>query len=339
MNRVAILALLALSLLTGCSGGLKEEPKPVETGPTSTMKPVEGKLKVALLTPNAVSDAGWSALAYEGLKEIEKGMGAEVNNQEAPVAQIRDAMRSYAQKGYNLIIGHGYEYNEPGVEVAKDFPNTVFVSSSGGKTAPNAGAIRFRLEEGFYLAGLAAGKMSKTGVVAMIGGPDVPSIKSTFKAFKAGAEAARPGIKVIETFTGKNEDVAAAHQATLAAIAEKADFVIHQANQGAQGVFNACKEKNVYAFGANFNQNDNPSGKVIASAVIVAIPVFRSIAEEVKAGTYVGSIKEYGMAEKAISFVWNPALQSVATPEVIAAVDAAAIAIISGELKVPMDKF
>ena len=195
------------------------------------MKPVEGTLKVALLTPNAVSDAGWSALGYDGLMAIKKDMGAEVNNQEAPVAQIRDAMRSYAQKGYNLIIGHGYEYNEPGVEVAKDFPNTVFVSSSGGMTAPNAGAIRFRLEEGFYLAGLAAGKMSKTGVVAMIGGPNVPSIKSTFKAFKAGAEAGRPGIKVIETFTGKNEDVAAAHQATLAAIAEKIVGRLQQSTQ------------------------------------------------------------------------------------------------------------
>jgi len=340
MVRAILPTLLASLVLVGCTGGVKTETTPVviPTG-VSTMRPVEGTLKVALLTPNAVSDAGWSAMAYDGLQAIKTDLTAEVNNQEAQGAQIRDAMRSYAQQGYHLIIGHGYEYNAPGVEVAKDFPNTVFVSSSGGEIAPNAGAIRFKLEEGFYLAGMVAGKMTKTGVVAMIGGPKVPSIESTFKAFKAGAEAARPGIRVIETFTGKNEDVAAAQQATIAAIDEKADFVIHQANQGAQGVFNACKERNVFAFGANFDQNSNPSGKVIASALIVAKPVFLSIAEAVKKGTFSGSVKEYGMSEGAIAFVWNPALKSQVTAETVAAVDDAVVKILSGDLIVPMDKF
>ena len=66
-------------------------------------------------------------------------------------------MRTYAQQGYSLVIGHGFEYNKPGVEVAKDFPDTVFVSSSGSETAKNAGALRFYLEQGCYLAGFVAG--------------------------------------------------------------------------------------------------------------------------------------------------------------------------------------
>lgn len=331
---LALFALLALGVV-GCTTPASSG----EATPGSNKEPDTKPFKVALLTPGPVSDAGWSAMAYKGLTAIKVKMGAEVNNQQATDAQIRDAMRSYAQNGYNLVIGHGFEYNEPGVEVAKDFPNTVFVSSSGGKSAANAGAFRFQLEEGFYLAGMAAGLMSKSGKVAMIGGPDVPSIRSTFKAFKAGAEAAKPGITVIETFTGKNDDIAAANQATLQAIGQGADMVIHQANAAAQGVFDACKEKNAWAFGANADQNANPSGCVIGSAVIVAEPAFLALAEKVKKGEYKGGVENFGMAGGAIDFVWNDSLKSNVPADVMTKIDAAKADIKSGKLKVPMDQF
>lgn len=314
MKNAYWMPLIAALLLAGCgskdSGGDKtasatETPK----ADASPKQDAGKKLKVALLTPGPVSDAGWSAMAYDGLKSIEKDMGAEVNNQEATGTQIKDAMRAYAQKDYNIVFGHGYEYNEPAIQVAKDFPKTIFISSSGGKTADNVGAFRFYLEQGFYLAGYLAGSMTKTGKVAMIGGPDVPSIRSTFVGFKAGAEAAKPGITVIEKFTGKDSDIAAAKQATLAAIGDGADFVIHQANAGAQGVFDACKEKGVYAFGANLDQNDNPSGAVIGSALIKAGPAFEDLAKQVQAGTFKGSIVLMGMDKDTIDFVLNPKLK------------------------------
>jgi basic membrane lipoprotein Med (substrate-binding protein (PBP1-ABC) superfamily) len=278
-------------------------------------------------------------MAYDGLKGIESELHAKIANQEATGTKIRDAMRAYARDGYKLVFGHGYEYNEPGVEVAKDFPGTVFVSSSGGKTAPNAGAFRFYLEQGFYLAGYMAGKMTKSGVVAMIGGDDVPSIRSTFKGFKAGAEAARPGIRVIEVFTGNGQDVAAAKNATLKAIEQGADFVIHQANAAAQGVFNACKEKGVHAFGANEDQNANSSGVVIASAVITARPAFIALAKQVQEGKYKGTVSLMGMADKAIDFVVNPAMQSMVPKDVMDDVQKQAEAIRSGSLTVPKDEF
>lgn len=333
-----LLWIIALGIAAiGCSGGA---PDAKVDAPTDTKKSSETeKFKVALLTPGPISDAGWSAMAYKGLMAIEKDMGAEVNNQQANDAQIRDAMRSYAQKGYNLVIGHGFEFNQPGVEVSKDFPKTVFVSSSGGEISDNAGAFRFELEQGFYLAGMAAGLMTKSNKVAMIGGPQVPSIQSTFKAFKAGAESAKPGIVVIETFTGKNDDIAAANQATLKAIEQGADFVIHQANAAAQGVFDACKTKGVMAFGANADQNANPSGIVVGSAVIVADPAFVSLAKKVKEGNYKGGIELYGMETGAIDFIWNEALKSKVPADVQAKIETAKADIKAGKLKVPMDKF
>lgn len=295
--------------------------------------------KVALLTPGPISDSGWNAMAYEGLKAIETEMGATVNNQEAQGTQIRDAMRSYAQKGYQLVFGHGFEYNEPAAEVAKDFPNTVFVSSSGGLTGPNVGAFRFYLEQGFYLCGFMAGLMSKTGVVAMIGGMDVPSVKSTFRGFAAGAKAARPDIEVKEIYTGNFTDSGAAKQATLQAIAQGADFVIHQANNAAQGVFDACKEKGVYAFGSNADQNANESGVVIASGVIVAKPAFLELAKRVKEKTYKGEILLMGMEKGAIDFILNPALADKVPADVKEKVETLKAQIKADEVAVPKDEF
>lgn len=338
MKVKALLASLLVAFALGCNSG--EQPSSSTTTTGSPSAGTAADFKVALLTPGPVSDAGWSAMAYDGLQQIKSQMGATVNNQEAAdAAKIKDAMRTYAQQGYNLIIGHGFEYNAPEILVAKDFPKTVFVSSSGGETAPNAGAFRFNLEQSFYLAGEMAGKMTKTNKVAMIGGISVPSIESTFKAFEAGAKAANPNVKVIKSYCGSFQDSAAAKLATLAAINNGADFVIHQANAAAQGVFDACKEKGVYAFGSNADQNSNPSGSVIASAVIIAGPAFLDLAKKVKDGTYKGSVQLMGMDIGAIDFVINPKMKDKVPADVQKMLTDDAAKIKAGTLVVPKDEF
>ncbi|MBX3118710.1 MAG: BMP family protein [Fimbriimonadaceae bacterium] len=328
------LAALSLLLVVGCSGGSKE-PDQTSTGGDAAKG--EAEFKVALLTPGPVSDQGWSALAYDGLKAIEGEMSARVDNQQATGPQIKDSMRSYARQGYKLVFGHGYEYNEPAAEIAKEFPNTIFISSSGGMTAENVGAFRFYLEQSFYLCGYMAGMMTKTGKVAMVG-LNYPSIVSTFKGFKAGAEAARPGIVVIEKFIQGGTDIAEAKLSTLTAISQGADFVIHQANAAAPGIFGACKEKNVYCFGANWNQNeDGPT--VIASATIIARPAFLELAKEVKEGKYKGSVVLKDMQQGAIDFILNPKLADKVPAEVKAKLDELKKQITDGTLVVPKDEF
>lgn len=331
---LSILSLSAL-LLFGCNGGAANGTNETATSGTE----IKSDFKVALITPGPVNDSGWSALAYEGLLGIKTDMGAEVANQVATGNDIKEAMRSYAQKGYKIVFGHGFEYNEPGMQVAKDFPDTVFVSSSGGLTAKNAGAIRFYLEQSFYLAGVLAAKTSKTGVVGMVGGPDVPSIKSTFKAFRAGAMATNPAIQVLEVFTGSNDDVAKAKQAAEQMISKKADVIIHQANAGAQGVFNACKEGKAWAIGANLNQNDNESGVIIGSATIVAKPAFLEVAKLVKDGKFDGSVIQLGMEKGAIDIVFNEKLKASLPADAVAKVEEVKNDILSGKLVVPKDKF
>lgn len=278
-------------------------------------------------------------MAYDGLMGIKDEMKCEVNNEEASGTKITAALRSYASEGYNLVFGHGFEYNEPSIAVAKDFPNTVFVSSSGGQTAKNVGAFRFYLEQGCYVAGMMAASMSKSGKIARVGLAGIPSIESTLKAYDAGAKAVNPNIQILNISIRTDTDPAAAKQATAAAIAQGADFVIHQANAAAQGVFDAAKEKGIYAFGTNLDQNDNPSGAVIASAVIRAKPAFQDLAKRVEKGDYQGAIELYGMDKGAIEFVINPALADKVPADVMQKIEETIAKIKSGELVVPKDEF
>lgn len=303
------------------------------------MKPITGEFKVALITPGPVSDAGWSAMAYDGLKGIQAATGAKIANEVAGGAKIKDSMRSFAQDGYQLIIGHGFEYNEPAVELSKDFPDTVFISSSGGKFSRNAGAFRFYLEQGFYLAGILAAETTKTGKIATVGIDTIPSIASTFKAYEAGAKSVKPNIQIIRMSLAMNTDIQATKQAALSAIDQGADVLIHQANAAAQGVFDAAKEKGVFAIGANLDQNSNSSGVVLASATIVAKPAFVALAEAVKAGKHKGGIQLFGMKEGAIDFVMNPALAGKVSPEAMQKVENARKEIEAGKLVVPKDNF
>lgn len=335
--RTWMLAGLAALAVVGCGGPAPStsENQPAANTPTDSNAP----FKVALLTPGPISDSGWNAMAYEGLKAIEKELGATVNNEEATGGKIRDSMRSYAQEGYQLVIGHGFEYNEPATLVAPDFPKTMFVSSSGGKTAANVGAFRFYLEQGFYLAGMFAAEMSKSGKLATVAIQNIPSIDSTLKAFEAGAKAHKPNIVIIPIKIASDRDDAAAKQATLAALDQGADVVIHQANSAAQGVFNACKEKGAMALGANSDQNANDSGAVVASAVIVAKPAFVDLARRVKEGKYQGEIALQGMSIGAIDFVIREDFQPKVPKEFMDKLAKTRKDIETGALVVPKDEF
>ncbi|MDR3690142.1 MAG: BMP family protein [Fimbriimonas sp.] len=340
MNVKHLLILCAAVFAVGCgSGNSRDEQANGSIKSVDAPKPGE-EFKVALLTPGSVFDSGWNALAYDGLQEIQKQMNATVTYKESKESDIPDDMRSYARHGYNLVFGHGFEYNKPAMKVAKDFPDTVFMTSSGGETAKNVGAFRFELEQGFYLAGYLAGLQTRTGVIGSVAVQNYPSIVSTLKAFEAGAKASNPACKVLPpVYFGTEGDVTGAKQATERILAERADIVIHQANAAAQGVFDACKEKNVLAFGSNADQNSNPSGVILGSAVIIAKPAFLELAKQVKAKQFTGGIVKFGMDKGAIDFVLNPKLADRVPVDQQQKLKTVAADIKSGKIVVPEDKF
>lgn len=301
--------------------------------------PAPRGFEVALLTPGPVSDAGWNAGAYEGLQAIRDQLGAKVSHvQVKSPSEFEEQFRAYASRGTALCFGHGFEFQDAAARVAREYPKTVFVTTSGSRTAPNLAPIVFELEQASYLCGLVAGRMSKSARAGMVGGVDLPSIRSTFLAFEAGLKAGNPGAKATSVFTGSFEDVAGAKTAALALADQGYDFLFQNADAAALGVFRAAAERGIWAFGTNRDQNAL-SPAILASAVIDMPRAFVETARRVKDGRFDGTPIRYGLSSGVISFVFSPtALPRVPAP-VVDEVRRVSAAIERGEVVVPRGGF
>jgi basic membrane protein A and related proteins len=331
-------ALLIASLVLAASCQQRESAVPADgTATTPAAATAAAKpFRVGLLTPGSINDGGWNAIAYEGLQRTKAELGAEISHQETKSpAENLDAFRAYGSKGFAVAFGHGFEYQDPAKTAGAEFPNTVFITTSGTTIAPNVAPMRFELEEATYLLGVIAARESKTGVAGMVGGVNFPSIASTFLAFKKGAESVNPKFDVREVYTGNFDDLGAAKLATLSLINAGADFILHQANEAGRGVFQACSERKVRCFGSNKNQNDLAPDVIVASAVLDVPGAILKMTRTVKEGKFKPEIQYFGMNEGVVTLEWNERLKSGVSPATVAEVERLMGEIKAGTLKVP----
>lgn len=324
-----LLLVLSLFALAGC-----QERR--EAAAPALPPEAPDSFRVGLLTPGSIDDAGWNALAWQGVQKIKSELGAEVSHQETKTpAEIVEGFRSYGASGYDLAFGHGFEFQDAAKQAGAEYPRTVFITTSGSTVAPNVAPMRFQIEEATYLLGVIAARESKSGKAGLVGGINVPSIASSFLAFKAGAQSVNPAFEVREVYTGNFDDLGAAKVATLALVNAGADFVFHQANEAGRGVFQACAEKNIRCFGANADQSDLAPGVVLASAVVDVPGAFVQMARIVRDGQFKGEVQHFGMNEGTVSVVWNEQLKPTVSADTLAEVDRLTAAIRDGSVKVP----
>jgi basic membrane protein A len=330
-------AVLAVALLALVSCQQKEASDPSATSPAgSTTGVAAAPFRVGLLTPGSVNDGGWNALAYEGLQQIKAELNAEVSNQETKTpAENLEGFRAYGSQNFNLVFGHGFEYQDPARSAGTEFPKTIYITTSGTTIAPNVAPMRFRLEEATYLLGVIAARESKTGKAGLVGGVNFPSIASTFLAFKAGAQSVNPKFDVREIYTGNFDDLGAAKLATLSLVNAGADFIFHQANEAGRGVFQACSERKVRCFGSNKNQNDLAPDVIVASAVLDVPGALVRMARSVRDGQFKPEIQNFGMNQGVVTLEWNEALKGQLSPETVAEIARLEADIKAGKLNVP----
>ena len=112
--------------------------------------------RVALLTPGSIADGGWNAGAYEGLEAHPRSSSAPrcARSRRAPRPSSRRASATSPQRGFALVFGHGFEYQEAAAKVGAEFPETIFITTSGNTVRPNVAPMVFELEQATYLCGL-----------------------------------------------------------------------------------------------------------------------------------------------------------------------------------------
>lgn len=331
MKRVVIL----FALLTLLSCAQRETTASAPTAPAAAT-PAAKPFRVGLLTPGSINDGGWNALAWEGVQRIQRELGAEISHQETKTpSEMTEGFRAFGMKGFDLAFGHGFEYQEPAKTAGAQYPNTIFVTTSGSTIAKNVAPMRFQIEEATYVLGVIAARESKTGKAGLVGGINVPSIASSFLAFKAGAQSVNPKFEVKEVYTGNFDDLGAAKLATLSLINAGADYVFHQANEAGRGVFQACTERKIRCFGANADQSALAPDSIVASAVVDVPSAYLETAKIVREGRFKPEIQHFGMNQGTVSVVWNEKLKPTISRQTLTEVDRVIADIKSGAVKPP----
>jgi basic membrane lipoprotein Med (substrate-binding protein (PBP1-ABC) superfamily) len=263
------------------------------------------------VTPGSIADAAWNSGAYHGLEAIRDSIGASVSHVEARTpGEQEEALRTYAAQKYNLVFGHGFEFQGAAERVSRQYPGTVFIVTSGERVAENVSPLIFRLSEASYLAGMVAGGMTRTNTIGFVGGIELPPIKLAEDAWEAGARAVNPAVTARSTYLNTFDDVAAGREAAIALIGAGADMLHHNADQAALGAFQAVKESPAaFMFGSNLDQKDLAPERVLGSAVIDLPRAFLLVAREVKAGGFKPRVESFGLRSGVIRYQPNPLLE------------------------------
>jgi basic membrane protein A and related proteins len=290
--------------------------------------------RVALVTPGSVSDAAWNSGAFAGLMLIRDSIQAEVSQVEARTpAEQEDNLRRYAAEGYDLVFGHGFEFQGAAERVSAQFPKTIFIITSGERQTGNVAPLIFRFHEATYLAGMVAGGMTRSGILGFVGGIELPPIKLGYEGWVNGARRVNQAVQTRSVYLNSFDDVAAGRESALQLIRLGADMLHHNADAAALGLFQAVKESpGVFAFGANADQSALAPGRVLGSAVIDLPRAFLLIGREVKEGRFVPRVESFGLESGVIRFETNPAVSATIPPELMARVNAARDSLVAGTL-------
>jgi len=344
-NRLlAIAAITLATILPGC--GDSSTPPAANNGGASSMK-------VGMLVTGSTSDGGWNQLAADSINKLAKDRGIDVQIlQQTPKDKAADALRQFDAKGYALVIAHGYEY----LDVAKELsdpkaknPVKLKIAVSGGDSDnPNFQSLLYDLGPASYQLGIIAAKVSKTGKLAFVGGAPFPTVTAMKRGFEAGAKSVNPAITVAEQYTGW-DDPSKAKKQVEAFIAQGVDVIMQNVDAASSGVFEAVKEHNnptvvtkeptpVYTFGANSDQNNNPTASdyTLASAVIKLDVAFAKAIDEVKSNTFKGGIVKEDLSNGVAVAVLNPKLVGkVITPDTQKLLEDSAKKLAAGTITIP----
>jgi basic membrane lipoprotein Med (substrate-binding protein (PBP1-ABC) superfamily) len=323
-QRISVALALALALAAACGNG------PNHTDTSAADKQI---FRVALLTPGPISDQSWNGGAYQGLLRIRDSLGARVSHiQTKTPAEFEENFRQYGAQGYDLVFGHGFEFQDAAKAVAPDYPRTVYVITSGNTSSANVAGMVFGFDEPSYLAGLVAGRMTRTNTLGVIGGTELPPVRESFRAFEAGARAVNPGVRVVSSYIGNWDDVSAGKEQALAQLSRGVDVIFQNADAAGLGIFQAVREaRNAYVFGTNSNQNAVAPTVTLGSVVIDLPHAYLMVGRQVKDRTFKPEVIHLGMRDQVVTLVLNPALQDKIPAAVRHEVDSAKAAMLSGK--------
>jgi basic membrane protein A len=265
---------------------------------------------------------------------------------------IEPAMRAFAERGYDLIIGVGFAQGPIMQSVAKDYPNIQFAIIDGvifeddGKTPKsNVASLVFKEHEGSYLAGIIAAKTTKTNVLGFVGGMDIPLIHRFEKGYEEGAKSVNPNIRVVQNYVGVTDaawnNPGKGKELSLAQIGKGADVIFTAAGNSGLGAFDAVEQYGKvngrathFVIGVDSNQNMVKPGFVLTSMVKRVDNAVYDIVKLVTERKFQAGFHVFGLESDGVGYVIDQYNKDLVSPEAIQAAEEAKKKIIAGQIKV-----
>lgn len=314
----------------------------------------EGKIKVGIVFDiGGKNDRSFNAAAWEGVKRARQDLDIVLRDVEpGNPTSIEPAMRAFAEKNFDLIIGVGFAQGPIMQRVATDYPNIKFAIIDGvildkeGKPLPNVASLVFREHEGSYLVGMIAAEKSKTGVLGFVGGMDIPLIHRFKTGYEEGAKAVNPNIKVYDNYVGVTDqawnDPGKGKELALSQIEKGADVIFTAAGNSGLGAFDAVEqygkndqgEANRFVIGVDSNQNGVKPGFVLTSMVKRVDNAVYDVVKEVKEGRFEGGFHVFGLDKDGVAYALDDFNKPLISPEMLEKVEEAKQKIIAGDIKV-----
>ena len=299
------------------------------------------------------NDRSFNAAAWDGVKRAEKDLPICLYDVEpGNPTSIEPAMRAFAEKNFDLIVGVGFAQGPIMQKVADDYPNIKFAIVDGvifekdGKTPKqNVASLVFREHEGSYLVGMIAASKSKTGVLGFVGGMDIPLIHRFETGYEEGARSINPNIKVVSNYVGVTDSAwnnpGKGKELALSQIEKNADVIFTAAGNSGLGAFDAVEqygktngEANKFVIGVDSNQNMVKPGFVLTSMVKRVDNSVYDVVKEVLSGKFQGGFHVFGLDKDGVAFSMDENNKGLIPDEVLKKVDEAKTKIVNGEIKV-----
>jgi basic membrane protein A len=279
-------------------------------------------------------DASFNQMAAEGAARWAAETGGTVAEFEPrDVGQMAQALRRFAAAGHDPVVAIGFLQAGALAEVAPEFPDTRFAIVDMVVDAPNVQSVVFKEHEGAYVIGVLAAMASKTGVVGMVGGMDIPLIRKLGCGYAQGARAVRPDATVLINMAGDTpaafSDPARGAELARSQIDRGADVVLQAAGGTGVGVLQAAADAGVLGIGSDADQNGLHPGRVLTSFRKRTDVAVHTAFTDWKPGLTV-----LGLAEGGMDWVLDEHNRALITPEMEANARAAAAGIASGAIRV-----
>jgi basic membrane protein A len=290
------LGAVASAALLGCAK--KEEP---------TAAPAKSEpLKIAFAYVGPVGDGGWTFAHDNGRKAIEKEFGDKVvttfveNVPES--ADAERVIRDLAGQGNKLIFGTTFGYMEPMLKVAADNANVKFEHATGYKQAPNMRTYDSRTYEGAYMAGIIAGKMTKSNTLGVVASIPIPEVVRNINSFTLGAQTSNPKVKTKVVWVNEWFNPPKETEAATSLINGGADVLFQ--NTDSPAVLKTAQDKGKRAFGWDSDMTAYGPKAHLASAIINWAPYYVSATRDALEGKWTGGgAVWWGVKEGAIDLV------------------------------------